>query len=375
MPVKTFLQTVLLVFVACFIARGQNKNPYKEIGKKGKVLTLTKNAQGETFDDEDVQQIGTALINIRTNKIVKLLTEEEAKARLDNTAGRRFLSVDPLTNKYPMLSPYQFASNTPIWAKDMDGQEGIVTNFRPYLASASMQRISNEAILLKIQHPTWSSFRVWTKATWNVNVGQAHDMLDIMGLTPVLGEPLDIMNGMLYTIEGNGQDAMLSFAATVPLAGAGVTGLKWAKKALKFSDNAFQSASGLIFKIGSKHGNRLAHVIEHTADDLSKFKHGVFDVGNKLVETLDDAYSQVINTKWSKKLNVGESETMGGITKTLQESTLSDGTKELRESFIIDMGKKVGYEGGKKGTGDALNKINLVLKEGSGEVITAFPTK
>ncbi len=35
----------------------------------------------------------------------------------------RFLSVDPLTKKYPELTPYQFASNTPIQAVDLDGLE------------------------------------------------------------------------------------------------------------------------------------------------------------------------------------------------------------------------------------------------------------
>lgn len=35
----------------------------------------------------------------------------------------KFLSVDPLTRKYPELTPYQFASNTPIQAIDLDGLE------------------------------------------------------------------------------------------------------------------------------------------------------------------------------------------------------------------------------------------------------------
>jgi RHS repeat-associated protein len=38
----------------------------------------------------------------------------------------RFNSVDPLTKKYPMLTPYQFASNTPIAAIDLDGLEAVV---------------------------------------------------------------------------------------------------------------------------------------------------------------------------------------------------------------------------------------------------------
>ena len=40
----------------------------------------------------------------------------------------RFLSEDPITQKYPELTPYQFASNTPIQAIDLDGLEGIKYN-------------------------------------------------------------------------------------------------------------------------------------------------------------------------------------------------------------------------------------------------------
>jgi len=42
----------------------------------------------------------------------------------DNRLGR-FLSVDPITKTYPQLTPYQFASNTPIQAIDLDGMEAI----------------------------------------------------------------------------------------------------------------------------------------------------------------------------------------------------------------------------------------------------------
>ena len=35
----------------------------------------------------------------------------------------RFLSVDPISASYPMLSPYQFASNSPIAGIDLDGLE------------------------------------------------------------------------------------------------------------------------------------------------------------------------------------------------------------------------------------------------------------
>jgi hypothetical protein len=40
----------------------------------------------------------------------------------------RFLSVDPITKNYPELTPYQFASNMPIWATDLDGLEARIYN-------------------------------------------------------------------------------------------------------------------------------------------------------------------------------------------------------------------------------------------------------
>jgi uncharacterized protein RhaS with RHS repeats len=39
----------------------------------------------------------------------------------------RFLSVDPIAVKYPELTPYQFASNTPIDAIDLDGLEAVTS--------------------------------------------------------------------------------------------------------------------------------------------------------------------------------------------------------------------------------------------------------
>jgi len=45
--------------------------------------------------------------------------------RVYNPRLGKFLSVDPLTKSYPMLTPYQFASNTPIVAIDLDGLEAV----------------------------------------------------------------------------------------------------------------------------------------------------------------------------------------------------------------------------------------------------------
>ncbi len=50
--------------------------------------------------------------------------------RIYNPALGRFLSVDPLSIKYPWYTPYQFAGNKPIIAVDLDGlEEFIKTNW------------------------------------------------------------------------------------------------------------------------------------------------------------------------------------------------------------------------------------------------------
>lgn len=123
MSPKPILTTLLcLLFSSILIA--QNKNPFQSIGKKGKILTLSKGQYEELFDQDSIQQIGSALVNVRQMRVVKLLeNEEEAQKLLDNSTASRFLSVDPLTNSYPMLTPYQFASNRPIDGTDLDGLE------------------------------------------------------------------------------------------------------------------------------------------------------------------------------------------------------------------------------------------------------------
>jgi RHS repeat-associated protein len=50
----------------------------------------------------------------------------------------RFLSVDPIGREYPELTPYQFASNTPILAIDLDGLEGVVST--PTYRTGPVQR-------------------------------------------------------------------------------------------------------------------------------------------------------------------------------------------------------------------------------------------
>jgi hypothetical protein len=125
MRLKYFYLSLLISCIA-FIAKAQEYNPYKSIGKKGKILTLSKGRYVEVFDTDSIQRIGTVLFNIRTKKIVKLLSASEVyKKASDNTSASRWYSPDPLAEKYSSLSPYVAMGNNPIFFSDIDGRDII----------------------------------------------------------------------------------------------------------------------------------------------------------------------------------------------------------------------------------------------------------
>ncbi|MCK0188746.1 ADP-ribosyltransferase domain-containing protein [Arenibacter sp. F20364] len=84
-----------------------------------------------------------------------------------------------------------------------------------------------------------------------------HLLLDTAGMTPVAGELFDAINGAWYTWEGDGQNAAISFASTLPF--VYVTSVKNIGKIikidtgnyslLKFSDNATKQIGEFIKKL------------------------------------------------------------------------------------------------------------------------------
>ena len=51
---------------------------------------------------------------------------EDYGMRMYNPRIGRFFNIDPLAESYPELTPYQFASNTPLQAVDLDGLEKVI---------------------------------------------------------------------------------------------------------------------------------------------------------------------------------------------------------------------------------------------------------
>lgn len=60
------------------------------------------------------------------NEVLGDLAFQNYGFRMYDTRVARFWGVDPLTKDYPMLTPFQFASCSPIWAVDWDGLEAKI---------------------------------------------------------------------------------------------------------------------------------------------------------------------------------------------------------------------------------------------------------
>jgi len=211
------------------------------------------------FGDETVLGIKDFLLEKDSDNASKIA----GKALVDLLANKRF--EGPYDGLYESIINHYGSSFTAI----DDSEE---TNSIPVFQYAS------ECAILKLQHPDWPDWRIHLNAIWNLTSGVVHTALDICGLIPAWGEPCDLVNGTLYIIQGDGVNATLSFAASIPLVGWVATGAKYAKiltntadgvKTLKIPVDAttgvvsFSIPSGTSFRkmVGVTNSNFQAHHI------------------------------------------------------------------------------------------------------------------
>lgn len=107
------------------VSFAQNTNPFKSIGKEAEVLTLSKGKYIEVHNNDSLQRIGSVIVNVNTGTIYELLDVDTlySESTLDPTIISRWYSPDPLESKYPNMSPYVFAANSPIAFYDTDGRD------------------------------------------------------------------------------------------------------------------------------------------------------------------------------------------------------------------------------------------------------------
>ncbi|MES2731794.1 MAG: hypothetical protein V4714_08600, partial [Bacteroidota bacterium] len=87
------------------------------------ILTLSQGKYPEIHQNKSRVQIGNVVYNVASGRIERFVQPDTTEWAISPEVAARFLSVDPLTRSYPMLTPYQFAGNMPIKFIDLDGLE------------------------------------------------------------------------------------------------------------------------------------------------------------------------------------------------------------------------------------------------------------
>lgn len=155
----------------------------------------------------------------------------------------------------------------------------------PYLQALWVAHFSAQCAILKFENPDWSDYKIY----WEASKEMIHIALDLGGMVPVIGEVCDLTNGIIYTIEGDGLNATLSFAATIPVAGWAATGSKYAIKVVDISSKTRLTwkvlANGSIY-FGSS-GSKLRKVLKIT--DASLHAHHLIPWARKGHELVQKA--------------------------------------------------------------------------------------
>ena len=125
--------TVLFMGILLAASSTYAQDIFKKHGHNKEALTLSKGRYKETFINEDVVQIGTVLINTRTDKVIKFVEEDTTGLAYKAESTSRFLTIDPLAEKFPSISPYVYCKNNPINRVDPDGRDDYFSNTGVFL--------------------------------------------------------------------------------------------------------------------------------------------------------------------------------------------------------------------------------------------------
>lgn len=123
------MKNIILLAAIFLIGKAIAQNPFASIGKTTKpMLSLSNGKYVEHFENDSIRQVGSAMVNINTEQIIAFVDRKEQSKKVHSQTSSRFLSIDPLARNFPFLTPYQYASNTPIQAIDLDGLESFKIN-------------------------------------------------------------------------------------------------------------------------------------------------------------------------------------------------------------------------------------------------------
>jgi len=226
--------------------------------------------------------------------------------RIYDTKLGRFLSVDPLMKEYPELTPYQFASNTPIQGIDLDGEE--VYHYTLLLLDGKKPVLKYLGVQTK-EHAAWEIFD-------NENDFESFN-----------GDEIESKSVQVHAItrEGNG----ICHAPTVSF--------NYFKELIDWKAGGFEGSNELKTKADDTKKDL-------TAVGLVSIAKGAFEAGTstKMPGSITPRASGALKTKSTPQ------------GQTNSQVTAATGSSKTKEPTQLAFGNKVHYDIKNGGTGEAL---------------------
>jgi hypothetical protein len=208
-------------------------------------------------------------------------------------------------------------------------------------------------------------------ADWREHdLDQVQTFLDGVGLVPAFGEPADGINGIISCIRGDWGAAALSFAAVVPIAGAGATAAKAVKK-IEYLRHLDQAVFARLMKLGVRNGSSIEEILRAAGTDTV------------IRGFTDRAGNQILLRAGNN--NVGLLHIIGRhLTGTISGKITTFFPKQFKVDDVVNVTAQA-IQNGSRVLGDnsnwiytwrheTLGEINVIVNK-SGEVISAFPTR